>query len=305
MDRNSFWREVIEIIKHPRHTPDPVENLSEKRMAQLESNIFAHIEQQFSDDTVVAAKPDNSVAPEPRKYSLLERVKTLLQIPDGLTGSPVLAITMFALLSAGALTFILSNNRMADSHFKIPSSVASANLEQFIEIPQNGTKALASTPPSDRRSAFLTGVALADLNLIGDNEKESAQEIAIWFQQTTNSTPAVNAESAVETVQSQAAHFSSDEKSSLWFKHGYSVEIVQLAAKSSLADMNTSVLADALAFYKNHSTHPIPKSHTVDLAKQYIQNHEQLINTASTELSTPNQIQEIVKITDNMKVLLQ
>ena len=47
MDRNNFWREVIEIVKHHKRSPDPLEHLSEQRMAQLESNIFAHIEQQF------------------------------------------------------------------------------------------------------------------------------------------------------------------------------------------------------------------------------------------------------------------
>ena len=81
MDRNSFWREVIEIVKHHKRSPDPVEHLSEQRMSQLESNIFAHIEQQFPKDSTAAVKSDNAAVTEPRKKSLPERVKSLLRLP--------------------------------------------------------------------------------------------------------------------------------------------------------------------------------------------------------------------------------
>ena len=307
MDRNSFWREVIEIVKHHKRSPDPLEHLSEQRMAQLESNIFAHIEQQFPKDSTAAVKSDNATAPEPRKMSVLERVKSLLRLPfpDQFAGSPVLAFATFALLSAGVLTFILANNRTAETHFQIPESVASADLEQYIESPENRNRALVATLPSSRRNAFLTGVTLADLDVIGDSNKKSAQDIAIWFNQITKSVPSVDATIALDNVQSQATHFSSDEKSSFWFKQGYSIEMVHLAARYSLDNLNTSTLADALTFYTKQSAHPIPKYHTVDLSKQYIQNHEQLINAASTELSTPGKIQEIVKVTNNMKILIQ
>ena len=307
MDRNSFWREVIEIVKHHKRSPDPLEHLSEQRMAQLESNIFAHIEQQFPKDSTAAVKSDNATAPEPRKMSVPERVKSLLRLPfpDQFAGSPVLAFATFALLSAGVLTFILANNRTAETHFKIPESVASADLEQYIESPENRNRALVATLPSSRRNAFLTGVTLADLDVIGDSNKKSAQDIAIWFNQMTKSVPSVDATIALDTVQSQATHFSNDEKSSFWFKQGYSIEMVHLAARHSLDNLNTTTLADALTFFTNQSAHPIPKNHTVDLSKQYIQNHEQLINAASTELSTPEQIQEIVKVTNNMKILIQ
>ena len=307
MDRNSFWREVIEIVKHHKRSPDPVEHLSEQRMSQLESNIFAHIEQQFPKDSTAAVKSDNAAVTEPRKKSLPERVKSLLRLPfpDQFAGSPVLAFATFALLSAGVLTFILANNRTAETHFQIPESVASADLEQYIESPENRNRALVATLPSNRRNAFLTGVTLADLDVIGDSNKKSAQDIAIWFNQMTKSVPSVDATIALDNVQSQATHFSSDEKSSFWFKQGYSIEMVHLAARHSLDNLNTTTLADALTFYTNQSAHPIPKNHTVDLSKQYIQNHEQLINAASTELSTPGKIQEIVKVTNNMKILIQ
>ena len=47
MDRDSFWQEVITMAKRQR--PNPVEELPKEQMAQLESNVYDHIETLFSD----------------------------------------------------------------------------------------------------------------------------------------------------------------------------------------------------------------------------------------------------------------
>ena len=306
MDSNSFWKEVIAIARLNKPDPQPVEQLSERRMAEIESSVFAHIEKQFPDDTVATVESGKATSVEPVGNGLLAQIKKLFQRPftDGLTGAPALSFAMFALLCAGALTIMLTYNRQVDSYLDIPQSVTTAGLDQYIESPQNGTRALTAAQPSIRRSAFLTGITRADLDIAGESESEIAREIAIHFHQTTNNTAADSPEIALETVQAQVARFSSDENAGLWLKQGYAVEVTHLAAKRSLTDMNTGVLTDALAFFKKQAMHFSAENH-VDLAPQYVKNHELLINAAATDITTPEQIQEIVTITHNMKVLIQ
>jgi len=50
---------------------------------------------------------------------------------------------------------------------------------------------------------------------------------------------------------------------------------------------------------------PELNSGRADIARQYIHNHEKLVAASPAQLSTPEQLQEIVDMTHDMKVLIQ
>jgi len=49
MDKDSFWKEVTDIARHHKQRSHPVEQLPKEQMEQLESTVFEHIDQLFSD----------------------------------------------------------------------------------------------------------------------------------------------------------------------------------------------------------------------------------------------------------------
>ncbi len=317
MDKDNFWQEIVDLAKHHKQRSKPVEQLPDEKMDQLESNVYTHIDQLFSDSEVLSATANSDLATtadtQPKRSLKQSSLLWLQRFKASIT--PVFAIAMIALLSVGVLAYLLSNNRLSEPLFDIPESVAAADLQRYIQIPQESSRALAETLPSKRRSAFLAGVTQADLDLIGNIEQPAAHQIARWYHHTTTNTAAADALDALKTVQSSVSRFSADEQTGFWLKQGYAVEMVNLAARRSMVDLNAGVLIDALHFYRtqvsmraqgsNESTSLELKSSSSDVARQYIQNHEKLVAATPATLSTPEQLQEIADMTHDMKVLIQ
>jgi len=111
------------------------------------------------------------------------------------------------------------------------------------------------------------------------------------------------------------ARYSDDKQTRFWLKQGYMVEVVHLAAKRSMRDLNASALIDALQFYRVQASLPEPgntepdnpdlRGTSADVAIQFIRNHEKLLVAAPAQSPTPEQVQEIVDMTHEMKVLIQ
>lgn len=327
MDRDGFWQEITDLAKHHKQRSQPVEQLPVVQMEQLESNVYEHIDQLFSGSEVT----DSEITPATAELDVTTTVDTPNQSPleqrDSIWSSllwsrlfqgsrtPVYAMAMIALFSVGVLAYLLSGNRQSEPLFDIPESVVAADVDRYIQIPQGSSRAFSGALLSERRSAFLAGVAQADLDLIGNGEQPAAHQVALWHHQTTTNTAAVDALDALKRVQSSVARYSAIEQTGFWLKRGYAVEVVHLAAKRSMVDLNTSTLIDALQFYKMQAMMPEPgntesnnvelKSVSADVAKQYIQNHEKLMVATPAQLPTPEQLQEIVDMTHDMKVLIQ
>jgi len=322
MDKDSFWQEITDMAKQHKQRSHSVEQLPEEQMQQLESNVYAHIDQLFSDSKIMdidatsdAAKLDViTTADLPQKGSSEQRNSLWTRLFK-VSHTPFFAMATVVLLSVGVLAYLLSDNRVSESLYGIPASVVAADVDSYIQTPQDSSRAFSGTLPSQRRSAFLAGVVQADLDLIGDSEKPAAHQAALWYHQATTSTPAVDVPSALKTLRSSVTRYSADEQTSFWLKQGYAVEVVHLAAKRAMADLNANPLKDALQFYREHALMPEPentepktselKNTGDDIARQYIHNHEKLLLAAPAELPAPEQVQEIVDLTHDMKVLIQ
>jgi len=317
MDKDSFWQEITDIAKHHKQRSHPVEQLPEEQMEQLESNVYAHIDQLFSDSKVAPETVNSDVitTADLTRNSSLKQANSLWTRLFQFRPAPVFVMAMIALCSVGVLSYLFSDNRLSEPLLDIPASVVAANVDRYIQIPQESSRALAETLPSERRRAFLTGVTQAGLDLIGDTKNPSAHQMALWYHHTTTNASSDDALDALKTVQLSVARYSANEQTNLWLKQGYAVELVHLAARRSMVDLNANALKDALQFYSIHALMPEPgkteptnpelKSSHADVAKQYIYNHEKLIDAAPAHLATPEQLQEIVDMTHDMKVLVQ
>jgi len=314
MNKDSHRQELIHVVKLHKQSLRSVEKLPEEQMAQLESSVYKHIDQLFSKSKVMPATIKNDVIAKEysRKKGLTKKRNSLMA---WLFPARYVQVLVMVLFSAGAVTYLLSNNRTSEMLFDIPESVVAADVDRYIQIPQQNLRALAGASVSDRRSAFLAGVTQADLDLIADTESATTQQMALWYHHIATDIPAVDVPDALKTVQSSVIRFSADEQTSLWLKYGYAVEVVHLAAKRSMVDLNTSALADALQFYSTQalsSEHDKAESNISDLSisladisRQYLLNHENLIAAHRDQLITPEQVQQIVDMTDNMKILIQ
>lgn len=317
MDKDSFWQEVIAMAKRHKQNSHTVEQLPEEQMAQLESNVYAHIDHLFSESEVTPTATNANVTTESHSQhrGSPKQSNSLWAWLFQESRKPVLVLSMLALFSVGVLGYLFSDSRISEPRFDIPQSVVAADVHRYILIPQQGSRALAGTLLSERRRAFLTGVTQADLDLIGDIKSLEARQIALWYHNTTTNTQAVDAVNAMKTVQSSVARYSGNDQTNFWFKHGYAVEMVHLAAKQSMDNLNASALIDALQFYRVHASMPVPdktepdnpelNSSNADIARQYINNHQKLVLATPAELPAPEQVQEIVDITHDMKVLIQ
>jgi len=304
MDKDSFHSEIIKTVKQNNLSQKPVEQLSKQKMAQLDSNVYAHIDQVFSDsaDTQAAANANNAKATDRNQQSLLGSIKSQLSDWFSNMGVQPVAFAAITLCAVGAMTFFLTDKQTTGPYFDIPESVAAAELDKYIEVPTAQSRALAPSSPSDRRSAFLAGITQADLDIIGDADNPIAQQLAIQYQEITTNEKAVDATEALNSVHSSAELYTNNEETNSWFKQGYAVEIVHLTALRSMSDMNTDLLQDALEFYRDQDTKPDLQD--TGVAKQYIQNHELLLNNKNP-LSTPEEVQQIITTTQNMKLLIQ
>jgi len=316
MDRGSYQQELIDVVRLHKQSLRPVENLPEEQMAQLESSVYEHIDQQFSGSKVSPAtvKPDVIATGYSQKKGSTKKRNS----PMGwLFPARYVQVLAMALISAVVVSYLLSINRASEMLFDIPASVVAADVDRYIEIPQQNLRALTGTSVSDRRGAFLAGVTQANLDLIDDTESATTQQMALWYHHIASNVPTVDVLEALKTVHSSVYRFSANEQTSLWLKIGYAIEVVHLAAKRSMVDLNTSVLADALQFYSIQASMLMPEHDKVetnisslrisldDINRQYILNHERLIVAHRDHLITPAQVQQIVDMTDNMKILLQ
>lgn len=305
------------MAKRHKQNSHAVEHLPEEQMTQLESNVYAHIDHLFHESEVMPATASlDVVAREDAQYqSLPKQGNSLWAWLFQASHKPALGLSMLVLFSVGVLGYLFLDGRRLEPRFDIPQSVVAADVHRHILIPQQGSQAFAGTLPSERRRAFLAGVAQADLDLIEDIESPAARQIALWYHLTTTNTQANDAVNALKTVQSSVARYSGNEQTNLWFKHGYAVEMVHLAAKQSMVNLNASALIDALQFYRVHALMPVAgktepnnpefNSRSADIASQYIRNHQKLILATPAQSPEPEQVQEIVDITHDMKVLIQ
>lgn len=303
MDRNTFQREIIDLVKQHNKGREGVEQLPEKNMQQLESDVYAHIDQLFSESaaTDTSSTTENKTS---KQSDILTKTKSWWAwlIPDAPTRAPAFALAAIAFLTVGTLTYQLTNQQQLQPLLDLPDSLTTADLGRYIEQPQEGSRALVATELSDRRSAFMAGVTQADLDILKRTDTTTADKIAIRYHQTTQKTAAIDAAEAIGTLQSSVERFKSRENTNFWLHQGYAVELVHLAARRSMADMNTDILKDALQFYTSQTS---PQSLEEDVAKQYIESYRNLADLASTELTTPAQVQEAIDTTRNMKVVIQ
>jgi len=306
MNNENHWDEMSKMLKAHRESKLPIERLDERRMADLQANVFSHIDQQFSDRTEHSSVNDtveNRTRKNVTKATSRNILKDLLSklFPSGefSSRSPALAFAAVAVLALGVLTFFTGQKpTVGDTLFELPNSIAMSSeaLESQIDATSIGARALATSPLSVEHDAFMAGVTRADIDVIGNIDSALSQQLVQSFN-STDLTPHQSFDKFTNTVEG----FIASDTTSGWIKHGYAVELVNLTAKHAMTDLGTDELGDALAFYRIMSA-------DLDLQTQnqnYTKNHDLLMSAHDRLKAEPKGIEQLILLTNNLKVLIR
>lgn len=288
MDRSEFYKNLKDI--HLQETDKKTSAvLSEKQMQELQDNVYAHIETLFPDDAEPKPKPDvigkitSSVKPANDNRYVLQSVFA--------------ASLAFLMIGGFALFKTIDNNSLG-----LPASSSLAGLTEQVSFPLGASRAIADPILSQRRHAYLAGYTKANLYVLGKND-DTAEKFALWYLQNADQDAPADAQKAVSSVNGIADDFLAEEYSSFWYKQGLATELVNLAAKDALVDLDTSILDELLDFYKKVSDSITSYTNSSnDLA--YLAKHQELVNSSEL-ISTPDELQRIIDSTRAMKILIQ
>ena len=238
-----------------------VERLSDERMQTLEDNVYAYIDRLFPQELTETHKVEQAGS----------RFKEWLVFkPRALTAAALLVLVVIA-------TQIIKPNH-SEFLLDLPASVAHHHYDAYIDTQAQVSQSLIATDPTPRRQAFITGVIRADLDLSKD---------FTGIQ--------------LERVNSRITDIANDDSTRHWVARGYAVEVLHLAARRSMQDLDVGLLGDALDFYREQTA----LDDADDANSRFTENHQWLIQTDRMDLQTPADVQQIIELTHQMKVLVQ
>lgn len=294
MDDQEFKQEILKMAK------DNAQPLSEEKMQKLQNNVYAHIdtlfqaEQDAIDSPIVANKPNLS-----RRKSSFERLKDIL--------ADVFSVKTIGMagLTVATLVFVFQLSTTTSTTLPdVPDSLMSAGLEQHTDHLTASSRALVSGPLSERRKAFLTGVTAAAAEVSGNNNKESLNLLVanyhVMITGEKSGVPATDKQLLKDNIDQYNDSSSTDS----WLTEGYLVEILHLAAKHALIDMETTIVKDALNFYRDQTRLSISDPGE-DIPDNFIENHQKLIEIDVPGVNTPTKIQSIIDTTQQMIVIIR
>jgi len=222
-----------------------VERLSDERMQTLEDSVYAHIDRLFPNEVT----EEHTVS---KRESRINEWLSIMWKPRTLAAAALLTVVFVALL--------ISKPHPSDFLLELPASVAQHHYDAYIDTQAPVSRALIATNPTPRRQAFIAGVIRADLDL-------SADFTEAWR----------------EHINSRITDYAQNDDTRYWLEQGYAVEVLYLAARRSMPDLDVRLVGDALDFYRQESARS--QVFNDDVNVRFIENHQRLINTA--DLQTP------------------
>jgi len=281
MDKRTFEKEIVRLVKDHRRQFSPSLPSDEQRR-ELQSNVYTYI------DSLYPTESGNSTSLTlNRRPGKLDKIKDYVKNIfnfDGIARS-VVAFAAVSSIAFGVLTLQFTG-KSPSPLFNLPDSIAA-------EIPYNGNlsgldsaKSFIDSQDTSRRMAFVTGIARAEYDLGGHTNHENAQ-----------------------TINSNVNQFSANEFTNLWLFNGYAVEVVHLAALRAIEDIDLTVIESALKFYRETSSLPTEELSTDDPALDQIPSlflqHHQFLMSVDTSAFAPSDIQNVIDISEQMKVVLR
>ena len=281
MDKRTFEKEIVRLVKDHRRQFSPSLPSDEQRR-ELQSNVYTYI------DSLYPTESGNSTSLTlNRRPGKLDKIKDYVKNIfnfDGIARSFV-AFAAVSSIAFGVLTLQFTG-KSPSPLFNLPDSIAA-------EIPYNGNlsgldsaKSFIDSQDTSRRMAFVTGIARAEYDLGGHTNHENAQ-----------------------TINSNVNQFSANEFTDLWLFNGYAVEVVHLAALRAIEDIDLTVIESALKFYRETSSLPTEELSTDDPALDQIPSlflqHHQFLMSVDTSAFAPSDIQNVIDISEQMKVVLR
>jgi len=281
MDKRTFEKEIVRLVKDHRRQFSPSLPSDEQRR-ELQSNVYTYI------DSLYPTESGNSTSLTlNRRPGKLDKIKDYVKNIfnfDGIARS-VVAFAAVSSIAFGVLTLQFTG-KSPSPLFNLPDSIAA-------EIPYNGNlsgldsaKSFIDSQDTSRRMAFVTGIARAQYDLGGHTNHENAQ-----------------------TINSNVNQFSANEFTNLWLFNGYAVEVVHLAALRAIEDIDLTVIESALKFYRETSSLPTEELSTDDPALDQIPSlflqHHQFLMSVDTSAFAPSDIQNVIDISEQMKVVLR
>lgn len=281
MDKRTFEKEIVRLVKDHRRQFSPSLPSDEQRR-ELQSNVYTYI------DSLYPTESGNSTSLTlNRRPGKLDKIKDYVKNIfnfDGIARS-VVAFAAVSSIAFGVLTLQFTG-KSPSPLFNLPDSIAA-------EIPYNGNlsgldsaKSFIDSQDTSRRMAFVTGIARAEYDLGGHTNHENAQ-----------------------TINSNVNQFSANEFTNLWLFNGYAVEVVHLAALRAIEDIDLTIIESALKFYRETSSLPTEELSTDDPALDQIPSlflqHHQFLMSVDTSAFAPSDIQNVIDISEQMKVVLR
>lgn len=174
--------------------------------------------------------------------------------------TPVPAMAV-AVLALVTAGILIKSSITSHSYFDLPESVLVANLETQIDV-QGGSRGLVSSR-TPLRTSFLNGALQAQKDLSEKNVTDT-------------------------------------KSSDLWFREGYQIEVIYLAAKEAANAGNSEVLQDALEHFEEKKKHSIEILKSADISDDYLENRLELNDAA--DLSSPDSWARVYRLTRALKI---
>ena len=310
-DKDDHWDEILQMAKSKYHEGvTPVTELDAGRSDNMDKNVYLYIDQQFSPkDEAVARENTNTVSDSEGDragngiWARLSAAGRRL-IPESLPtrAVPVMACALVAVVAISLLT---RTDQSEQPFFDVPDSVFTAGLDTHIQLSRGDSRALVSQTTS-RHGAFLSGNIRAELDVF---ESSDNVEKLILERLPIDGTHEGSSESSQQRLGDFAAQLETmmaDDRAKRWLKEGCMIELIQLAAKDALVELETGTLNDVIRYFRDQTDLAgWLSSETGDgLNPKYLTERVKLYGFNFDNTATPDEIQQIVDITSALKVLV-
>ena len=288
------WDEIVQIVKtanSKNQTP-----LDTRRDDELRSGVYSHIDTMYPSASAMEASP----ASDSSKGSIGNRLLEHLQGIFTTSRVPAMALTAVAVISVGLL--LNSPSDQSVPYFDLPDSLNDQNLLAHIDPEVNGSRALIASS-TDRHKAFRLGTLQADIDVAKGDNTLVIDNIVSALPGLFAETETPSAADVVKAFRSEVAEVTSSPDSAMWFKEGYHVELVKLAAKGTLASFKIEPLRDTiqqLVQQRELTKHVLESS---GLNSAYVSKREALVSI--TIDTTPGSWQQAADLARSLQATIQ
>ena len=210
-----------------------------------------------------------------------------------------MALTVVAVISVGLL-FNSSNNQSAP-YFELPESLNGQNLFAQIDPEINGSRALIASS-TDRQKAFTLGALQADMDIAKGENTLVTDNIVSALPGLVEDSDNPSAADVFKAFRSEVAETTSTPDSALWFKEGYHVELIELAAKGTLSSFKIEPLQDAIQLLSRQSELTKHVMESDGLNPAYVAKREALVSVKID--STPGSWQQAADLARSLQATI-